>query len=520
MDNHRRKEHQKGPRRRSGVLDRGRDTKKKVNLMRYVRSVLTYLALSGAAAAFAAGTLLQQGRDQYDRQNYEEALDPLQRAYAEQKSPEAARYLGLTYYQLLRYAQARPLLQQASAASPNDATVLSALAHVALQTGDIEAARGYLKGLQKISSNAADSYEIEGRIEMASGREAEAIAAFQRAVDLDPTSPAGGDLLRLYAKQGDTAKARQVAEAAVAAKPDSFQAGQFNAALSDLEATSKPLSVYLGYRYETDSNAVLEPNTPVVIPGVKDKSDQRQVLTGDLLGRYRIGGNWEAFGEAHLYNSWHQELSQYDNFRQNYLLGLGWSGPTYGFRLPYEYTNITLDGGSYLSENRLAPGAFVRLNDATLYGFYRYRDLSYKEDVGPSEERSGNANSLGALLLVPFHNDRGLLRVVAEGGSVATDGRNWDRDEGSIFANLSYGLTSRLSGSVGFQWDKQQYNNVHDIYLVKRDDEATTLFAALTYLITKDWEVRLQGSWVNWDSNIPAYDYDRTVGSLGITWKY
>jgi len=491
-----------------------------MGIMLSVRFLLGLAPALFASAALAAGSLLDQGRDQYDRQNYEEAAELLQRAYADKATPDGARYLGLTYYHTLRYEQAQPLLQKASAAFPNDAEVLSALADMALHTGDTGAARGYLTGLEKAAPNSADTFEIKGRVELAEGRETEAIAAFQSAANLKPTSPASEELVRLYAKRGDNAKAQAVAKAAIAARPDSFETARFAAALGDLESTEKPLAAFLGYRYETDSNVVLEPDTPVLIPGVKDKSDQRHVLTGDLLGHYQLGGGWDAFGEAHLYKNWYQTLSQYDTLRQNYVAGLGWSGAGYGFRLPYEYTHITLDGDSYLNENSVAPGIFYRHNDVTLYGFYRYADLNYKEDVPPAEDRSGDANSVGALMLVPFNNNRGLLRVVIQGGTVDTDGRNWDRDESSVFANLGYGFTSRLSGNVGFEWAKEQYDNVHDVYLRKRDDEGTTFFAALSYLISKNWEVRLQGSWVNWDSNIDVYEYDRAVGSLGINWKY
>jgi len=485
-----------------------------------VRFLSGLAALCLAPAALAAVSLLEQGRDQYNRQNYEEAAELLQRAYTDKATPEAARYLGLTYYHVLRYEQARPLLQKASAAFPSDAEVISALAYIALHTGDTGAARSYLTGLEKAAPNSADTFEIKGRIELAEDRETEAIAAFQRAADLEPTSPASEELLRLYTNRGETAKAQEVAKAAIAARPDSLEAGRFTAALSNLEGASKPVSAFLGYRYETDSNVVLEPNTPAVIPGVKDKSDQRHVLTADLLGRYQISGGWDAFGEAHLYKNWYQTLTRYDTFRQNYVLGLGWSGASYGVRLPYEYSHVTLDGDTYLNENSVAPGVFFRHNDITLYGFYRYADLNYEENVPPQEDRSGDANSLGALLLAPFHNNRGLLRVVFQGGSVDTDGRNWDRDETNLFANLGYGFTSRISGNIGFEWANQKYDNVHDVYLRKRDDEGTTFFASLSYLIDKNWEVRLQGSWVNWDSNIDVYEYDRTVGSLGVSWKY
>jgi len=489
--------------------------------MRSIHFVLIWVALLFLSTAFAEGNPLQQGRAQYDQQNFEEALDSLQRAYAEQQTPETARYLGLTYYQVLRYEEARPLLERAAAASPGDAPVLSALIHVALQANDVAAARGYLLKLQRAAPNAAETYGLEGRVELADGREAEAIAAFRRATDQDPTSFASEELLRLYTRRGDSAKARQVAETALAAaRPDSFEAERFKATLKNQGKIAKPVSAFLGYRYEIDSNVALEPNTSVIIPGLTDKSDQRHVLTGDLLGQYRITGGWDAFGEVHLSGSWHQQLSQYDSLRQNYLLGLGWSGPTFGLRLPYEYTHITLDGNPYLSEHSLAPGVVFRFDTATLYGFYRYKNLNYTEDVAPSEGRGGHANSLGALLLAPFHQGRGLLRMTLEGGTVDTDGRNWDRDEASLFADLNYGLTSWLSGGIGFEWAKQQYSNVHDTYFVKRDDKATTLFASLSYLIDKSWEVRLQGSWVNGDSNIPVYQYDRAVGSLGVTWKY
>ena len=101
-----------------------------------------------------------------------------------------------------------------------------------------------------------------------------------------------------------------------------------------------------------------------------------------------------------------------------------------------------------------------------------------------------------------------------------TDGRNWDRDESRIYANLSYDFLSWMSAGVGFEWLSQDYDNLHDFYFVERDDSATRLFGSLSFRPAEQWEIWLIGVRVNRSSNIPIYAYDRNVVSLGANWYY
>jgi tetratricopeptide (TPR) repeat protein len=463
---------------------------------------------------------LEQGRTQYKAENFEEALVLLREAYVKQKGPPVTRLLGLAYYHLLRYEEARPLLEAALHAYPTDSELAYALADVLLELGQPAAALTYVQQLREIAPKAARTHALAGRVYLALGQERKASAALERALELDPATSGtlAADLTRLYAGQGKVEQARQIAQSTIDAAPDTFETEQLRRTLRELSEVRKPLAIHLGYRFENDSNVVLEPdNTVVVLPRNKGKSDTRNIFFADLLGQYSLGPHWDIFGEAHLYRSIYNQLEAYDQTRQNYVLSLGWSAPTYGFRAPYEFTNVRLNGEPYLTAHTVTPGAYVRLNDITLHGFFRYQHNDFTEDVRLSEDRSGDERGPGALLLWPFHSQRGLLRVLFEAFHVDTRGRNWERDEYNLLAQASYSWSPRFNTNLGFQLTKWDFDNIHDIFLVRRDDEAYELFAGVNYRLYKNWELNLQAAWVNWDSNIDIYKYPRTVVAVGLS---
>jgi hypothetical protein len=119
--------------------------------------------------------------------------------------------------------------------------------------------------------------------------------------------------------------------------------------------------------------------------------------------------------------------------------------------------------------------------------------------------------------LWPFHSQRGLLRVLFEAFHVDTRGRNWERDEYNLLVEASYSWSPRLNTGLGFQLTKRDFDNIHDVFLVRRHDEAYELFASVNYRLYKNWELNLQAARVNWDSNIDIYKYPRTVVALGLS---
>ncbi len=472
--------------------------------------------------ALSAPNVLEQGLMEYRAENYEEALVLFEEAYAAQRSPKAARLLGLTYYRLLEYPKARPLLEMAFATFAADARLNYAWTETLLVLGEVNAACARIESLRQSHPEPERVEALAGRIYLALGETDAAIAAFERARQGNPIFGQGvaEHLVSLYAQEGQIERARRLARTAIETDPASFEADMLRALLGQLEDNHKTFKAHLGYRIGRDSNVILEPTAAPVSLDADRKSDLRSVFTADLLGRYPVARGWELFGEAHLYQSLHNELEQFDETRHNYVLGLGWTGESQGARFPYEFTGTYLDGNTYLRSHTFSPGVFTRLGDTTLNGFVRFRHNHFDEDVTSSEVRGGNSVGAGITLLQPFLGQRGQLRLIFEGGRNNSDGRNWRRDEYRVFASASYRFLPHLSGSLGFEYGRQDYTNLHDLFLVKRRDKDILWFGSLFYRLNEHWEVGLRGVHVDHRSTIGVYDYERSTVSLSVSWHY
>ncbi len=479
--------------------------------------------IGGMQIALAEGDSLVAGEAQAVQENYEEALPLLLEAQREQGGARVTRLLGLTYYHMQDYGKARPLLAQAVATVPGDHEARYGLGVTLLALGEVTAATEQAEILLQAKPEPRAHY-LAARAYLAANDKERARQELESAVagdDVEVRQRAATDLVQIYAAEGRIGEGEQVAQQAIAAAPDSLAAVQLRSLSHQLGAGPKPFTLDLGYRLEHDSNVILEPNGGGFVTDISGKSDTRHVFLADIKGQRRLSSEMLLFGEGHLYHGLLQDLSDFDETRQNYVLGLGWSKGQYGFRLPYELNVGHVDGDHFLTSHSLAPGAYVRLpRNALLYGFGRITSNDYDQSVPREEELSGTTRTLGAMLLWPFHGNRGAVRLILQGGHDDTDGSNWERDQLSLFAHVGYQVAPKLRVGVGLLYDDYDYDNTHTVYLIKREDDATTLFGTVSYALDKHWELQAQASRVRWDSNIDVYAYDRNVVSVGVTWHY
>jgi hypothetical protein len=349
-----------------------------------------------------------------------------------------------------------------------------------------------------------------------------AVAALEKALDKRDVTvfqAATTELMPLYIAQARPGKAKALAQEAVDLDPTTFEADFLMTQLRQLDQATQPFKVDFGYRYEHDSNAPLVSDDAVVASG---QSDWRHVLMGDVLLEHNLGNGLQVFGEAHLYQSLYHDLDELNLTQQNYVASLGWSEPRFGLRLPVEYTELRQDGDAQLQQWTVSPGVYYQVwETATLYGFGRFDSNDYNEDIeSPAEDRSGTSRSLGLLFRWGLPATGSRLRVLLEAGRNDADGRNWDGDWLSIYLYGTYRVLEKLRLGLGFDYQDFDYDNVHDVFLVKRDDEVYSVYASLSYLLAKGWELQLQAAYQDGDSNIDVFSFERTVFSMGFGWRY
>lgn len=479
--------------------------------------LLALMALMSPLAAQPDGVA------QFQREHYDEALPLLVEAYRTRPDPATQRYLALTYYQLGQYAEARSLLVQALTAQPDDAELRTALVDVLLGLGEAQAALPEAERLAATTAGPAAALRL-GRSQAALGQTDAAISTLERA--LEPSEPRlyqsiTRELAPLYVQQGEPERARRLLEQAIALNPDSFDAPELRVLTGRLTGSGdEPRFTFnAGYRLEYDSNVALAPDAEA-LPGLADESDLRNAYFADLLLSQPLGNGFALYGEGHLNGGLHQDQDEFDFLEQQYSASLGWDQPRYGLRLPLEYGHVSVDGETLLESVTLAPGAYVRPSINTLlYGFVRLTDNDFDEAVSPSEDRSGDVTTYGLSLRWRYH-PLGEVRAILESGDNDTDGRNWERDENRFYLYGTYRPVDALELGLGYEYRHDDYANVHDVFLIERDDRVRSVFASAVYTVAQHWDIQFQAVHSDNDSNIPAYAYDRDVFSLGFTWRY
>ncbi len=490
-----------------------------------VTRILCFLmVVSPSAWVLGQQPSMQLVIEQYRQQYFELALDLL--VTIDPSEPDYAYYHGLIHYQLFNFEQALPSLLQANQVRPNDAALLQALTDVYRADQQWSAAAGYAQRLVDVGEHQ-QGFFLLGKIERGRNNHAAALTHFIHAAEGENTRIAQQAALaaaEIHYRNENSDLARAIILEGISLNPDSFDAYSLRQLHQNvpLQETQK-LHVSLGYRLEYDDNVALVPSigqlpgSPVII---SDESDVRHVLTADVTYHQPLGNGLVAFGEAHLAHNRQFELSLFDQTSINLVAGIGGSWNGLGWRLPVEYDLQRFDGSRFLTTWSVLPGIYYKPSDDwMLHLFARLGEIDDHQVISPIEDQGGNLSRLGIFVYGRLTDDLS-LRGIVEAGDNNADGLNWQRNEARVYAYLEYAFNSRWTAGAGVQYQRLDFDNVNDVFQVRRDDDINEAFVSVAYQLDRHWELRAQASRVQQDSTIDVLSYNRNVFSLGLTWEY
>ena len=271
--------------------------------------------------------------------------------------------------------------------------------------------------------------------------------------------------------------------------------------------------VILGYRFQHDDNVPISPANNAL---VSDKADFRHVLSADVLANYSIGYGFDWLGEAHLSQGFHHNLDQYDFSEQNYVMSLGWGQGQFGWRLPIEYTLSHQDGEQTLASFSVSLGTYLLTGPMmSLYGYARLEDNDFS-----NQNRDNDADVLGLYLRWGTSDKPMRFRTIVEVGQEDAKANHWDRDTLRLHVYGDYHIGPRLEAGLGFEYRNYQHDNDSNGSGVKRRDTINMLFANVSYELKEDLDLQLRASYEDSDSNVNFYQYNRSVVSADVTWRY
>lgn len=495
------------------------------------RILLVFGLLYASLAQAAEPPTLEQAIAEYQAENYEEALVLLQPLAADGKSDQAAYYLGLTLKRMGNNRAALPYLLGAANLGISDPALARELAESYLAIDDYANAERWLAEVQKSGTASGEVEYLRGVALARQQKHAEALAAFDRAVALDPALQARADFQRalVYGAQNRPSQARAALQAILAASPESELADyardyerRYAAALASHRSWRPVLQV--GYMY--DSNATANPETNPNNLSLPDEEDHALVANAWLDYQPLLEGRLLFSGRYALQTLSYADNSDSNQVVQTLTLTPGVALGRNALTAPLSYALTLLDGEGYQQTAGIKPTLSLRLGQThllQLLGGFTRRDMlrDYANTATRlTEDRSGDLYSAGVSLLHFCAGGRGLTTLRYEYSDEDTDGSNW-RNSGhrlGIAALLPLGraLTGNLSGEV--LW--QGYEGRNSFFGVVRRDETYNAGAGLNWQMTTALKLFGQYQFTRADSNVYIYDYSRHAVTAGVEYSF
>lgn len=492
--------------------------------------------LAGPAVVLAAPAtheaLVEQARQQLDRENYEEAQEVLTRAWREGvRTPEAAFLLGRTYRYLLKYqeakgyleeavrlqpgyreaqllladtligldqpAQARPLLQELEAAGfePGQIAYLQGLAYY--KEKNYSRAVEYFRKAQQDPRVAQDAKFQESMALAAQNRLTEAKRTMQEAINLNPQSATGG-FAQGYAAVLDR-------------RLQDYQRFRFNASV--------------GFDY--DSNVTLQPGDVSGTALVSGKHDVFWSLAAAMEYNVLPPGPWALWGFYGYYQNFHHKLTSYDLWSNTAGLVPAYTWSNSRFWMPFAFNYSDVGYSKYSTSYALAPtylylftpAVGVEVGMRLGYKYYWF-PFSFRED-----DRTGR-NLAGSLALYYFiKNQEGYFQARFTYERDWTHGSNWDSNSYRLGLAFLYPVTSGLKvrGSADFilqPYDNFWFNGNPFVLNPKRHDKLFIGALEITQKIYQGLELSGHYFYVRDDSNTSLYDYSRHIVGVQLGYRY
>lgn len=501
-------------------------------------AILSLISFNVMPVCFCAeekiSAALEKGIGQYKHENYDEALITLKNAREENpQSSLAAYYLGLTYKQLQNYQEAISNLKDAIIFSPKIKGAMLELIDCLYQVGKSDEDIEWIAHAEADGIRPGQVAFMKGLILLKKGKWEDAIIAFKKAMELDPSmaQTCNYQIGMAYLKGKKTGDAQKAFTEVVISDPNSNMANFANnyvSTLSKREEAMKPFKFTFGAAWQYDDNVVLKPDDASIASNISDKGDSRQVYTASAEHNHMFN-DW--LGTRALYTFYYAKQSNlgfYDTVVNNFVIQPSVYMQNALLTFPSGYSHALVNDKAYLSSPYTAGLYNFMASDSNMGQIsikYQNKDYLWAPSI-PDENRDGNslAGSLGWYQF--FAGKKGFLNLRYVLDKDWTRGADWEYlgnrvstmflVPGSVIHSLLDKFNLTISGDIFFQ-DFLKSNAIYNVY---RKDAVYTVSALAAYKIFKDSEIQLQYTHIVDNSNITVYQYTRNVYSVGVEIKF
>ncbi|MEW6068145.1 MAG: tetratricopeptide repeat protein [Nitrospirota bacterium] len=495
------------------------------------------------ATLHASEGIFEKGLSEFKAENYEEALELFEKAYkANPNDPQLIYYLGLTHKEMQNFTEAEKFLKETIKLNLKVSEVNFLLAEVLYNMGNYDEALNTINDVINNNVKPAQSYYLKGLILMRSKRNTEAIEAFKKAAEIDPSLRQQADfqIASIYLQDREFKKAGETFKGLITVDPTSDWALYSKDYLEALEKVVPPYRLNIGVGLQYDDNVLAVPVDESLVDIGKQDDWKR---TYSLLGEYAIysSNSWNVRA-AYSLNIVQYSKSDYTTnsgetiFSQDTVTHTVSLMPSYNTEktvtsLLFSYSYLEVDYTKYTQSFNIKPMyTFTITGNHLGQVYFRYKrdDFNFeyymiKFGYYPSEDENRDANNyaVGGGYFYTFKDGSGLFNIKEEIEHNDADGANWDYTGIKVSIGLLYPLIANtLKANLFLEEYHQGFSNVHSTYGEERSDDTITAQIFLTYTIMKPLDVSIGYTHINDNSNIDVYKYNKNVYTVSLEYRF
>ncbi|HRY34790.1 MAG TPA: tetratricopeptide repeat protein [Smithellaceae bacterium] len=517
---------------------------------------LYVMILVSPALCQTGSALLEEGIKQYQNENYEEAIEILEKVRSrEPESSLAAFFLGMAYKQTIDYDKAAVNLEDALTLKPAVKEALADYINILFHLNKLEEAKKWINVAREQNVEPASIYFLEGMILAQEKNYGSAVESFEKAKSLDRNLVQMADyqIGLCYLKEQKFKNAGERFKATASYDPQSDLAASARQYFDAVEKSifyTRPIRVTMGIYGGYDSNVVSSPRQESLSGSIG--SSGSGVLSPSVRIEYvpRLNRAWLFNAMYSSSANLHDRFVHSRDLIANTVSFLpGYNFGRFSISILGSYTNYLLrtdsdivpDGNAGYKhyEDYFTGGPVLKLlvtENQILELFTGYDKKNYYNQVIPSGSSRRDAEGFrGYLSWVWFFWRNGFVNLRYEICKEAADGIYWDNlsnrlSAGLVLPILPENLTRKIgslylqmAGGFTFQdySHPQPYSDAAGYAKTgRRKDEIYNGSVGLNWDITKNWSCVVQYSHIKSDSNIPVYEYTRNLYTMGLEFKF
>ena len=490
--------------------------------------ILIFISIGSGERLDAAENFLERGIGEFKAENYEEALEFLIKAREQQpESSQAAYYLGRTYNQMGEYRKASKHLREAIRLTPPVQDAYSELIQALCYLNELKEAKDWITKAEQEGVKPGQIAYMKGFVLLKEGKDNEAIDAFKKAKQMDPSLRQASDMqiAMVLAKQRKFAEAKETLKAIISVDPLSEMgtyAREYEVAFSQGLKKYKSWFASAGIAYQYDDNVLLKPSTS--IPGFPISGQRDSSVVTTLGFRYAplLSGPWFFNAQYNFYANSYADQRRVNLLYQTLSITPGYQFQKGALTLPLAYTHEWVHEDQYMAIALAKPTVsylFLPQHIGQFSMGYMRREM-LTDPPNRYENRDGNIFTVSPGYIYSFKNGKGFLMFQYEFSSDQTEGKNWDNTGNEVLLNLLLPVIDKWSVTLLGSMFFQDYQHTNTSFGMKRSDRTYYGAIGVRWEVLNGLNLNLQYSHTHADSNISVYEYKRNIYNVGLEYTF